>query len=179
MEMNRIVLVTGGARSGKSSFSEKRVLVFGTKYVYVATAPVLDEEMKERVGRHQAKRAGDGWLTIEEPLDLCRALAEAERLGADAVLVDCLTLWINNLMYRDPAFDEAKMAVKTETLLAALKAFPGLVVLVINEVGLGIVPDTPLGRAFRDCSGRCGQLIAAEADEVWFCICGIPQKIKG
>ncbi|OQA88897.1 MAG: Bifunctional adenosylcobalamin biosynthesis protein CobP [Lentisphaerae bacterium ADurb.Bin242] len=179
MNRNRIVLVTGGARSGKSSFSEKRVLASGTKYVYIATAPVLDEEMKKRVGRHQARRAGDGWITIEEPLDLCRALSEAERLGADAALVDCLTLWINNRMYRDPEFDEAKMAIETEKLLEALKAFPGLAMLVINEVGLGIVPDTPLGRAFRDCSGRCGQLIAAEADEVWFCICGIPQKIKG
>lgn len=179
MNMNRIVLVTGGARSGKSSFAEKRVLVFGTKYVYVATAPVLDEEMKKRVEHHKAKRSGDGWITIEEPLDLCRALSEAEHMGADAVLVDCLTLWINNLLYEDADFNESKMAASVKKLLESLKIFPGLVVLVTNEVGFGIVPDTPLGRVFRDCSGRCGQLIAAEADEVWFCVCGIPQKIKG
>jgi len=177
--MSRIVLVTGGARSGKSAFAEKRVRDFSTKRVYVATAPVLDEEMRKRVAHHQAKRSGDGWITIEEPLDLCRAFSEAERAGADAVLVDCLTLWINNLLYADAVFDEAKMAGRVEELLKALKAFSGLAVLVINEVGLGIVPETPLGRVFRDCSGRCGQLIAAEADEVWFCICGIPQKIKG
>lgn len=177
--MSRIVLVTGGARSGKSAFAEKQVRDFSAKRVYVATAPVLDEEMRKRVAHHQAKRSGDGWITIEEPLDLCRAFSEAERTGADAVLVDCLTLWINNLLYADAAFDEAEMVCRAEELLKALKAFSGLAVLVINEVGLGIVPETPLGRVFRDCSGRCGQLIAAEADEVWFCICGIPQKIKG
>ena len=99
--------------------------------------------------------------------------------NADGVLIDCLTLWINNLMYHLPKFDEEEMKKKTADLLGALEEYPGQVVLVLNEVGLGIVPGTPEGRVFRDCSGRCGQMCAAAADEVWMCVCGIPLKIKG
>ena len=98
---------------------------------------------------------------------------------AVGVLIDCLTLWINNLMYHLPKFDEEEMKKKTADLLGALEEYPGQVVLVLNEVGLGIVPGTPEGRVFRDCSGRCGQMCAAAADEVWMCVCGIPLKIKG
>ena len=177
--MNRIILVTGGARSGKSVFAEKCTLEYAGKRAYIATAHIFDEEMAQRVKLHRERRAGEGWSTIEEEYDLSAALKRAQEQNAEAVLVDCLTIWINNLMFRSPDFTEAEMIVETEKLIGSLKAFPGLAVLVISEVGQGIVPDNAQARLFRDCSGRCGQMIAAAADEVWYCVCGIPWKIKG
>ena len=118
-------------------------------------------------------------MNIEEQYDLVSALHRAEEEHCEAVLVDCLTLWISNLMFRNESFSETDMRNETEKLITALKAFPGTAVLVINEVGQGIVPENALARRFRDCSGRCGQMIAAAADEVWYCVCGIPMKIKG
>ena len=94
------------------------------------------------------------------------------------MLIDCLTLWINNLLYRNPEFSEQGMRETLAELLPQMRCFPGPAVLVLNEVGLGLVPETPLGRRFRDLSGRCGQLVAAEADELYFVVCGIPQRIK-
>jgi adenosylcobinamide kinase/adenosylcobinamide-phosphate guanylyltransferase len=107
------------------------------------------------------------------------ALKLAQERNAEAILVDCLTIWINNLMFRNANFTESEMRLETEKLIGSLKAFPGLAVLVISEVGQGIVPENAQARLFRDCSGRCGQMIAAAADEVWYCVCGIPWKIKG
>ncbi|MBQ9337033.1 MAG: bifunctional adenosylcobinamide kinase/adenosylcobinamide-phosphate guanylyltransferase [Lentisphaeria bacterium] len=175
--MNKIILVTGGARSGKSAFAEKCTDFAAGKRAYIATAHITDEEMARRVKTHQGRRAGNGWANIEEEYDPAAALGQA--LGMDAVLVDSLSVWINNLMFREPTFSEADMARETERLITALKAFPGTAVLVIDEVGQGIVPVNELARRFRDCSGRCGQMIAATADEVWYCVCGIPVKIKG
>ena len=175
--MNKVILVTGGARSGKSVFAEKCTDFAAGNRAYVATAQITDEEMAHRVKIHQARRAGNGWTNIEENYDLAATLGQARK--HDAVLVDCLSVWIGNLMFRDAAFSEEDMARETERLTAALKAFPGVVVLVISEVGQGIVPANELARRFRDCSGRCGQMIAAAADEVWYCVCGIPVKIKG
>ena len=105
-------------------------------------------------------------------------LDRSEPGRADGVLVDCLTLWINNLLYRNPEFSEQGMRETLAELLPRMRCFPGPAVLVLNEVGLGLVPETPLGRRFRDLSGRCGQLVAAEADELYFVVCGIPQRIK-
>ena len=177
--MNKIILITGGARSGKSVFAEKCTAGFPENRAYIATAPVIDGEMKQRVKQHRERRAGNGWFNIEEEYDLASALKQAEEQHAGAVLVDCLTLWINNLMFRNENFSEKEMIRETERLLAALKNFPGLAVLVLNEVGQGIVPGNASARLFRDCSGRCGQMLAAAADEVWYCVCGIPMKIKG
>ena len=175
--MNKIILVTGGSRSGKSVFAEQCTDFAAGNRAYIATSHITDDEMMRRVKAHQDRRAGNGWANIEEEYDLAAALEQAR--GNDAVLVDCLSVWINNLMFRDPAFSEADMVRETGRLTAALKAFPGVIVLVINEVGQGIVPENELARRFRDCSGRCGQMIAAVADEVWYCVCGIPMKIKG
>lgn len=175
--MNKIILVTGGTRSGKSVFAEKCTEPAAGNRAYIATAHITDEEMARRVKAHQARRAGNGWMNIEEEYDLAAALGHAR--NKEAVLIDCLSVWINNLMFRDPAFSEDDMVRKTERLIDALKAFPGTAVLVLNEVGQGIVPANELARRFRDCSGRCGQMIAAAADEVWYCVCGIPMKIKG
>ena len=177
--MSRIILVTGGARSGKSVFAEKCTSEYAGKRAYIATAHIFDEEMAQRVKLHRDRRDGDGWVTIEEEYDLNAALKQAQEQKAGAVLVDCLTIWINNLMFRNAAFSEAEMVAETEKLIGSLKVFPGLAVLVINEVGQGIVPENAQARLFRDCSGRCGQLIAAVADEVFYCVCGIPWKIKG
>ena len=177
--MNKIILVNGGARSGKSVFAEKCTSDHAVKRIYIATAHIFDEEMAQRVKLHRERRAGEGWSTIEEEYDLNAALKLAQEQKAGAVLVDCLTIWINNLMFRNAGFTEAEMIAETEELIGSLKAFPGLAVLVINEVGQGIVPDNAQARLFRDCSGRCGQMIAAAADEVWYCVCGIPWKIKG
>lgn len=177
--MNKIILVTGGARSGKSVFAEKCTSEYAGKRAYIATAHIFDAEMEHRVKQHRDRRAGNGWFTIEEEYDLNAALELAREQHAEAVLVDCLTIWINNLMFRNGNFTETEMKEETEKLIGALKAFPGLAVLVINEVGQGIVPENASARLFRDCSGRCGQLIAAVADEVWYCVCGIPWKVKG
>ena len=175
--MNKIILVTGGARSGKSVFAEKCTGFAAGKRAYIATAHITDGEMAHRVKIHQERRAGNGWTNIEEEYDIAAALEHARK--NEAVLVDCLSVWINNLMFRDPAFSEADMVRETERLVSAAKGFPGVVVLVLSEVGQGIVPMNELARRFRDCSGRCGQMIAAAADEVWYCVCGIPMKIKG
>ncbi len=177
--MNKIILVTGGARSGKSVFAEKCTADHAGKRAYIATAHIFDEEMEQRVKLHRERRAGEGWSTIEEEYDLNAALKLAQERNAEAILVDCLTIWINNLMFRNANFTESEMRLETEKLIGSLKAFPGLAVLVISEVGQGIVPENAQARLFRDCSGRCGQMIAAAADEVWYCVCGIPWKIKG
>ena len=175
---SKLILVTGGARSGKSSFSERLILENCRRPAYVATCPVLDAETAERLRLHRARREAGNWITVEEETDLAAAFDRAEAARADGVLVDCLTLWINNLLYRNPEFSEQGMRETLAELLPRMRCFPGPAVLVLNEVGLGLVPETPLGRRFRDLSGRCGQLVAAEADELYFVVCGIPQRIK-
>ncbi len=172
-----LVLVTGGARSGKSTFAES-LLDDCRKKFYIATAPKLDAEMIRRVELHQARRAEKNWSTIEEELNLAGALKRAAEAGADGVLVDCLTLWLNNLLYHRRDFREPDMPVTLEPVLEAAGDFPGRCVLVLNEVGMGIVPETELARTFRDVSGRCGQLIAARADHVYLTVCGIPLTVK-
>lgn len=166
-----ITLVLGGARSGKSRHAEQLVDRHPGRRVYLATAEVLDDEMAARVALHRARRDAD-WKTVEEPLALAEAV-KAETAEGAAVLVDCLTLWLGNLMgeARDV---EAEIA----GLLAALGQFGGPVVFVSNEVGLGIVPETPLGREFRDRAGRLNQEIAALADRVVFIAAGLPLVLK-
>ncbi len=162
----------GGARSGKSRYAETLVRDSGLSGVYLATAEAGDVEMAARIRHHRARRGPD-WRTIEEPLDLAGALARAARPG-QAVLVDCLTLWLANLMAaaRD-------IAAEREALLAGLEGLAGPVVLVSNEVGQGIVPDNALARRFRDETGLLHQAIAARADRVVFLVAGLPQILKG
>lgn len=165
----RTALILGGARSGKSRYAEGIARAMGRDRVYVATAQAHDDEMARRIEAHVAAR-GDGWRTMEAPLDLTAAL-EAE---GDVLLVDCLTLWLTNLMLaeRDPA-------AETDRLLASLKAATAPVILVSNEVGLGIVPDNALARRFRDAQGVLNQRIAEQADLVVFMAAGLPLVMKG
>jgi adenosylcobinamide kinase / adenosylcobinamide-phosphate guanylyltransferase len=165
-----IILITGGARSGKSVRAEARTRAFAGRPVYIATAQAHDGEMRERIARHRARR-GDEWLERETPLELVAALAETD--GGGARLVDCLTLWLSNLMLA-----ERDWADETTRLADTLAAQKAPVVLVTNEVGLGIVPDNALARAFRDAAGLMNQTIARVASEVEFVVAGLPMRVK-
>jgi adenosylcobinamide kinase/adenosylcobinamide-phosphate guanylyltransferase len=172
----RVVLVTGGARSGKSRFAEARLaeLAPDGPWRYVATAEAGDDEMRARIDRHRARR-GERWRTVEAPRDVAGALANA----ADAVkgtLVDCVTLWLSNLML-DGA-DDDRIFAAADTLAATARAQVTPVVLVTNEVGDGIVPDHPLARRFRDFAGLVNQRLAAGADEVVLVACGLPLRLR-
>jgi adenosylcobinamide kinase/adenosylcobinamide-phosphate guanylyltransferase len=168
----RFALVLGGARSGKSALAERLVTAAGGRRVYIATAEAWDDEMAERIAQHRADR-GDGWRTVDAPLDLPAALA-AEAVAGQAVLVDCLTLWLSNVMLSDRDVDAAAAMLE-----AAARSAEGPVVIVSNEVGLGIVPDNALARRFRDAQGRLNQRMAAMADLVVFVAAGLPMVLKG
>ncbi len=165
----RLTLVLGGARSGKSLYAERLVTALSPPWAYVATAQAFDDEMVLRIAQHRARRA-EGWETVEAPLDLAGALATA---GGWPVLVDCLTLWLTNQM-----LGGHDIAAATAALDAALDARTAPTVLVANEVGLGIVPDNALARAFRDAAGRLNQHLAARADTVLFMVAGLPMRVK-
>lgn len=166
------VLVLGGARSGKSAFAERLVAETGLSRHYIATGRAFDDEMRERIARHREDR-GDGWQTHEEPLALAARIADVARADR-AVLVDCLTLWVTNLM-----LEERDIAAECSGLLEALRKAPGRIVLVSNEVGLGIVPENRMAREFRDHAGRLHQKVAALVPEVYFIAAGLPLKMKG
>ncbi|MET0501299.1 MAG: bifunctional adenosylcobinamide kinase/adenosylcobinamide-phosphate guanylyltransferase [Candidatus Binatia bacterium] len=164
-----IVLITGGARSGKSRCAEQRAAEMGARPVYVATAEAKDEEMAQRIAAHR-KRRGDRWRTIEEPLELAEALL-AQRGTTDCVLVDCLTLWISNLLIRH---DEKYASEQVEKLIEQLPRLNFHLIFVTNEVGWGIVPDNPLPRQLRDLAGWTTQRKAQAANEVILMVAGIP-----
>jgi len=168
--MGRIILVTGGARSGKSAIAEARALSLGAHAVYIATAEARDAEMTARIAAHQARR-GDNWRTYAEPLDLVGALAATD--GQGPRLVDCLTLWLTNLMLGGHDWRAASQA-----LVRALPAQADPVIFVTNEVGAGIVPENALAREFRDAAGTLNQWVAAVADEVTLAVAGLPLKVK-
>src|ERR1700742_2346696 len=165
-----IILITGGARSGKSVRAEARAKAFAGKPVYIATAEALDHEMRERIAKHRARR-GSEWIEHETPLELVPALSATD--GGGARLVDCLTLWLSNLMHAEHDWSK-----ETTKLAESLRAQKSPVVLVSNEVGLGIVPDNALARRFRDAAGMMNQMIAAAADEVEFVVAGLPMRVK-
>jgi adenosylcobinamide kinase / adenosylcobinamide-phosphate guanylyltransferase len=167
----RSLLVLGGARSGKSAYAQRLAEAQSPERLYLATAAPGDEEMAARIARHQADR-GQGWTTVEEPLGIAAALLTHAQAGR-VVVVDCLTLWLSNLMLagRDPG--PAVMA-----LAAAIGHLTGPVIFVSNEVGMGIVPDNKLGREFRDWQGRANREIGAASDAVIFVAAGIPLQLK-
>ena len=167
----RTTLVLGGARSGKSRYAEQLLATHDGTRIYIATAEAGDAEMAARIAAHQARR-GAGWRTIEQPLDLVTAL-ETHCRPAGAVLVDCLTLWLSN-----PMVASRDIAAATSRLVRAVQRLEGRTVLVSNEVGLGSVPNHPLGREFRDHAGRLNQAVAAAVDEAVFIAAGLPLRLK-
>ena len=168
--LSALTLVLGGARSGKSRHAE-RLLTAASDPVYIATAQAFDDEMRARIAAHRAAREGAGWTTVEEPVALAEALG---RVGARPVLVDCLTLWLSNLV-----LGEREVPAAVDALHAALDARQADTVLVSNEVGMGIVPENPLARRFRDEAGRLHQAIAARGDaSVVLVVAGLAMSLK-
>ena len=165
-----ITLITGGARSGKSRFAEKLALEQPGRPVYIATAEALDDEMRARISEHKARR-DDQWLDKPATIDLAGAIAATE--GHGVRLIDCLTMWLSNLV-----FSEANIEQHSALLVDALSKAASPVVLVTNEIGSGIVPDNKLSRDFRDAQGRLNQLVGAAAEEIILVVCGHPVKVK-
>ncbi len=165
-----MILVTGGARSGKSAFAEKLAAEFD-RVVYIATAQAFDDEMRDRIKRHRARRP-TAWTTIEAPFDAHDVI---DRLRADCILFDCVTVYLSNFMFRP---SERSIDEYFRLLIESLRNFSGQSIVVTNEVGGGIVPDNPLAREFRDRQGLINQSLAAAADEVFLCACGLPLQLK-
>ena len=178
--MARLVFISGGARSGKSEHARRLSESLPGRRAFIATCPAVDDEMRERIRKHRVARSGSGWHTIEETSDLSGAVRSAEQY--EVLLIDCLTLWVSNLMQQaheqSDEMTEETMAHCCGDLIDACKERSGTVVMVTNEVGMGIVPDNAVARRFRDLAGRCNQLIAAAADEVTFLVCGLPLNLK-
>lgn len=181
--MGEIILVTGGARSGKSEVAERLAAGFSGRVVYLATAGVRDGEMAERVRRHRQRRPAE-WSTVEETHRLAETLARVP--AGSCLLVDCLTLWITNLLL-DPALPrqgapdnekEAYIINETRRVLDTARAGELFLLLVSNQVGCGVVPENRLARLFRDIAGRVNRMVAAEADRVYLVTAGIPVELK-
>lgn len=178
--VNRFIFVLGGARSGKSTFSRKLAEEMEKKVIYLATGQITDEEMAERIRRHRRERPAH-WQTIEEPRDL-KKIAKILTKSKAVVLLDCLTLLLSNIISKESPgkiYKKEKRLIKDFSALARVagrRDYP--VIFVSNEVGLGLCPDNPLGRVFRDLAGRINQEMAERATEVYFLSAGLPQKIK-
>ena len=164
-------LILGGARSGKSGFAQRQAEKLPGELIYVATGQALDAEMADRIAQHRAER-GARWQTVEAPLDLAGVI-ETRSCPENVLLVDCLTLWASNLM-----FAEGDLAQAISQLTSALANAPGKIVLISNEVGLGIVPDNALARRFRDVAGEVNQAIARSVDSVVFVAASLPIALK-
>ncbi len=185
-----IIMVTGGARSGKSGFAEQLCMERGDRVGYVATAEAMDDGMIERIKRHQERRP-DSWMTFEKQRDLDLLFSAPEMKAYDVFLLDCLTVLTTNLMLEDFSIDwdtvprdkinaiEASVLEQIESMLRAVTESGLRVIIVTNEVGLGIVPENRLARVFRDIAGKVNEMVAAAAEEVYFVVSGIPMKIKG
>ena len=180
--MSKIILVTGGARSGKSTFAERLAAQPGGPVAYIATAQVYDAEMRHRVDLHQERRPAH-WQTYEAPYHADTVLTAALQGPAQAVLFDCLTLYTTNLLLRLPADVSreqraGRILAEIDRLLAAARRGTAPVIFVTNEVGMGIVPDNPLAREYRDIAGWVNQRVAAAADQVYLVVCGLATEIK-
>ena len=178
--MARIVLITGGSRSGKSDYAQKLAESLTGKKLFIATCPVTDDEMARRIRKHREKRSAAHWETMEEPLNVARLLRNAT--GYNVYLIDCLTLWVNNVMYKaseeNREISEDEIVTRCEDLLAACRDVDGTVIIVTNEVGSSIVPENRLARHYRDLIGRCNQVVAGKSDTVTLVVCGLPLNLK-
>lgn len=186
-KVNGIIFIIGGARSGKSRFAEELALELGGQVTYIATAEARDPEMAERIARHQAARP-TAWKTIEAPLELAEAIRSSA--GANVIIVDCITLYLTNLMMQElgpigetenpviPLELEVKIQTQIAELIQAAKESKATIILVANEIGLGLVPPFNLGRFFRDLAGRTNREIASAADKVFLLTAGIAVELK-
>ena len=178
--MAKITLVTGGCRSGKSSFAEKLMIRLPGPHKYIATAPNIDGEMNLRIRKHRQRREILGWETIEEERDLSKSIIVSDGCS---VLVECLTLWVNNLIYYSEQsgelIDEDSISRRCNELVELAQRNDGNIIFVTNETGMGIMPENATARLFGDLAGRCNQIIADAADEVYFMVSGIPMTVKG
>ena len=180
--MNKIILVTGGARSGKSKFAEKLATKLNSgKKAYIATAQIFDDEMAHRVNKHQARR-GEDWKTFEAPFNAEVAINEAGK-NFDVILFDCMTIYLSNFLCAFELLDDLdeinqKLQNVVNKLISAAKNMNGTIIFVTNEVGAGIVPENKLARIYRDCAGIANQMMVAVADEVYLVVAGIPINIK-
>jgi adenosylcobinamide kinase/adenosylcobinamide-phosphate guanylyltransferase len=172
--MNRVTLVGGGVRSGKSAFALRLAMRHPGPRVFVATAEAFDDEMRARIARHVAERA-DGFETVEAPRALEDAIAKL-RGRAEVVVVDCLTLWLSNMLLGGEA--SAAIEARVETLATALREAPFASIVVTNEVGMGIVPESELGRRFRDLAGRAHQVLAPRADRLYLAAMGVVMRLR-
>ena len=173
-----IILVTGGCRSGKSSYALRVAESQAGRRLFIATCPVLDEEMNYRIERHKAEREIGGWETLEEEIKLAEAIRSARDF--DCVLVDCVTLWINNLMYHAKnEITEDMIKEETQNVIAACNEHSGQVIFVSNEVGFGIVPEHPEVRRYRDLVGRANQTLGTASNQLYLIVCGVPVNLKG
>jgi adenosylcobinamide kinase/adenosylcobinamide-phosphate guanylyltransferase len=176
----RLIYISGGCRSGKSAYAQRLAEECGAEKLYLATCPPIDAEMDQRIAAHQRARAGRGWQTMEEPLDLAAVLRRVEPF--DVLLIDCLTLWVNNLLYRADQegrdLSEEVVADECRKVLTACRAAGGTIIVVSNELGMGLVPGDALSRRYRDLIGRCNQHFATAADEAILMVSGLPLKLK-
>ncbi len=173
--MAQITYVSGGARSGKSAYAQNLAEACEGELLYVATAGIFDAEMQERVRKHQEVRGGR-WSTLEEPVDLAGKLPRASR-GKGAVLLDCVTLWLTNLLFHHGEQSEPVLA-EVDRFIESLPLVEAPLFIVSNEVGFGIVPENRLARQFRDLAGTANQRLAHAADEAWLVVSGLPLRLK-
>ena len=171
-----LVLILGGARSGKSSFAQRLAKKAGSNVLFLATAQAGDAEMAERIARHKASRPST-WRTVEEPLELASVL-QREAVSTDLVIIDCLTLWLNNLLLKEGGASETEVLEQVDRLLDVYQKGTSSYIVVSGEVGLGLVPPYPLGRTYRDILGWMNQKVAGRADKVFLMLAGIPLELK-
>ena len=179
-QSGRLIYVSGGCRSGKSRFAQDFAEQLSGRRVYLATCPVIDSEMGQRIQAHQQARLNKGWATIEEPLDPALALAQSK--DCEVVLIDCLTLWVNNLLFaadqQQRELTESEVETQSLRLIRECRRGGRTIILVSNELGMGLVPADPLSRRYRDLIGRCNQVVARHADEAYFLVSGLPLQLK-
>lgn len=178
--MSHLIYISGGCRSGKSHYAQQLAEGLPGQHAYIATCPQIDREMAERIELHQQQRAGRGWHTIDAPINLGDAIENAGEF--DVLLIDCLTLWINNLLYtaeqRGDILDEHDIQHKCQELIALCRRQSQTIIFVSNELGMGLVPVDSTSRRYRDCLGRCNQTVAQNCDKAVFMVSGLPLVLR-